>query len=252
MPAHTRSMCACSSNSPSSSSSMSLTTSLTRIFWCRSSSASSRIDSIATDEFRTTCRTRRRPSSICLEISTSPSRVSSATAPILRRYRRTGSTPDDALSAASSASASSSSASSLSLAATGASSPSASASSCSSSSSALAVAAQLALRRGVDDLDACLGQQREPRVHLGRRRDAGRHEVVDLVVGQEALGLALGEELVLLALAVLVGLVDRAGMVTAGVAAGLSAVLDARGGAPTGARARRARAQSIHWAWRGG
>ncbi len=46
---------------------------------------------MATDELSTTCSTRRSPSSIRLAISTSPSRVSSDTDPILRRYMRTGS-----------------------------------------------------------------------------------------------------------------------------------------------------------------
>ena len=89
MTLQTRSMCHCSSNSASSSSA-SLTTSLTRIFCSRSLSPRLRISSIATEEFSTTCSTRRSPSSIRLAISTSPSRVSSETAPILRRYMRTG------------------------------------------------------------------------------------------------------------------------------------------------------------------
>ncbi len=90
MTLQTRSMCHCSSNSASSSSA-SLTTSLTRIFCFRSLSPSCRISSMATDELSTTCSTRRSPSSMRLAISTSPSRVSSETDPILRRYMRTGS-----------------------------------------------------------------------------------------------------------------------------------------------------------------
>ena len=46
---------------------------------------------IATAQLSTTCSTRRSPSSMRLAISTSPSRVSSETEPILRRYMRTGS-----------------------------------------------------------------------------------------------------------------------------------------------------------------
>ncbi len=87
---HTRSTCQASSNSASSSSA-SLTTSLTRIFCFRSLSPRSRISSMATLELSTTCNTRRSPSSMRLAISTSPSRVSRDTDPILRKYMRTGS-----------------------------------------------------------------------------------------------------------------------------------------------------------------
>ena len=65
------------------------------------------------------------------------------------------------------------------------------------------------------------------------RRDAGRHQLVHLVVGQEALGLALREEVLLVALAVLVRMVGGTGIVAAGLAARLppGGDRDARAGA---------------------
>ena len=68
----------------------------------RSLRLSLRISSTATEEFSTTFKTRRSPSSSRLATSTSVSRVSSATAPILRRYMRTGSLPAEWLSESSS------------------------------------------------------------------------------------------------------------------------------------------------------
>ncbi len=90
MTRHTRSVCHFSSNSASSSS-MSLTTSLTRTLPLRSLSPISRSSSMAALELSTAWRILRSPSSMRLAISTSPSRVSSETEPILRRYMRTGS-----------------------------------------------------------------------------------------------------------------------------------------------------------------
>src|SRR6476659_410699 len=70
---------------------MSLTTSLTRILPWRRRSPIAISSSTATELLSTACSILRSPSSMRLAISTSPSRVSSETEPILRRYMRTGS-----------------------------------------------------------------------------------------------------------------------------------------------------------------
>ncbi len=67
------------------------------------------------------------------------------------------------------------------------------------------LARTLGLRRRIDDLDALGRERREPVVHLLGRSAAPAHGLVDLVVGQEALGLAPRDELALLALALLLG-----------------------------------------------
>ena len=66
-----------------------------------------------------------------------------------------------------------------------------------------AFAGHLDLRRRIDDLDALARERGQPVVHLVGRHDALRHVLVDLVIGQKALGLAHGDELALLALALL-------------------------------------------------
>src|SRR5450631_1157430 len=63
----------------------------------------------------------------------------------------------------------------------------------------------LDLGRRVDDLDPLAREGRQPVVHLVGRNDVLRHVLVDLVVGQKALGLPHRDELALLALALLVG-----------------------------------------------
>ena len=112
------------------------------------------------------------PRSMRLAISTSPSRVSSGTVPISRRYMRTGSL---VLSSAPGVRSSSSS-----------SAPSP----VRSSSLSLAV---LLVR--VDDLDAGAAERVEQVVELVGRGDLRRQQLVDLVVEQVALFLADGDEL---------------------------------------------------------
>ena len=113
------------------------------------------------------------PRSIRRAISTSPSRVSSGTVPISRRYMRTGSL---VLSSAPGVRSSSSS-----------SAPSA------VRSIGLVVAQVLLVR--VDDLDARAAEGVEEVVQLVGRRDLRRQQLVDLVVEEVALLLADVDEL---------------------------------------------------------
>ena len=65
--------------------------------------------------------------------------------------------------------------------------------------------ADLDLRRRIDDLDAFVRERRQPVVHALGGHDVLRHVLVDLLVGQEALGLADRDQRALLALAFLRG-----------------------------------------------
>ena len=112
------------------------------------------------------------PRSMRRAISTSPSRVSSGTVPISRRYMRTGS-----FVLSSAPGVRSSSISSL---------PSAVRSNC--------FLLQVRLL-GVDDLDARAAERIEQVVELVGRGDLGRQQLVDLVVQQVALFLADGNQL---------------------------------------------------------
>ena len=185
-----RSMCHCWSNSGSSSST-SLTTSLTRISCLRSLSPRPRISSIATEDFNTTCSTRRSPSSMRLAISTSPSRVSSEIVPHLahvRPHRIAGGGVAVGVFFLLGVFLR------LELVAFLVFVP-----------LALGLVDDLDLRRRIDDLDAFVGERRQPVVHPIGRRDALGHLLVDLVVGEESLGLADRDQRALLALAVLLG-----------------------------------------------
>ena len=78
-------------------------------------------------------------------------------------------------------------------------------SSSSASGAVDALVGDLDLAGGVDDLDALAAQRRQPVVDLVGGDDVLRHVVVDLVVGQEALGLPDRDQLPLLLLALLAG-----------------------------------------------
>ena len=115
------------------------------------------------------------PRSMRLAISTSPSRVSSGTVPISRRYMRTGSL---VLSSAPGVE--------IELELLGA---------FAGPVEQLVFAVFLL---GIDDLDARAAERAEQIIELVRRRDVGGQQLVDLVVEQVALFLADGDELLYL------------------------------------------------------
>src|SRR5262249_2283081 len=84
---------------------------------------------------------------------------------------------------------------------------------------------QLDAGGGVDDLDALVAQRRQPVVDLVRGDHVVAEVVVHLVVGEVALGLAHGDELLLLALALTAGvgpLGPRLGGLAVGFPVGLA------------------------------
>ena len=111
------------------------------------------------------------PRSMRLAIATSPSRVSSGTVPISRRYMRTGS-----LVLSSAPGVRSSSGPSL---------------------DAVAIEVLVAAVRlvGIDDLDACAAKRIEEVVEILGRGDLRRQHLVDLVVEEVALLLADRDQL---------------------------------------------------------
>ena len=192
MTLQTRSMCHCSSNSASSSSA-SLTTSLTRIFWLAQLVA--QLEDLLDRDRRVEHDLQHAPLAVLdalgdLDLALAGEQRDRPHLAQVHAHRVVG--LGVAVASSSSSGSSFLASTSLLFLLLGV-------------RLGVSLLGDLQLRRRIDDLDALAGEGRQPVVHLIRRDDVLRHVLVDLVVGQEALRLAHGDELALLALALLGG-----------------------------------------------